>query len=314
MHRSVAATALLACAALALGGCASMDSSEGPAAAGGESRASAELLTWQPLLTSGPSTLVMGTGDDDAMMCLGLIGLSLPPSCGSGTRLRGWDWGAHRGHFGEMGDRRWGSFRITGTYDASTRTFTVISSEPDDGTSAGEPSSAPSVDFSTPCVPPAGGWRVVDPVTTTDDTLHAALRRASSLEGYSIAWVDQPPMTREQIEAAESGEAATGPGPEQTILNVTVTGDTAAADAALREVWGGMLCVTRAQRTAVEYRKIQREIVEGLGSDMLVAGRDSIHEWIEVSVVHDDGTLQREYDEEYGRGVVRVVSALEPVA
>jgi hypothetical protein len=266
-------------------------SPDGSAAAGGESRASAELLTWQPLLTPGPSTLVVGSGDDDAMMCLGLIGFSLPPSCGSATPLRGWDWEAHRGNFGEMGDRRWGSFRITGTYDASTRTFTVVGSEPDDGTRPDE-HPAPSVDFSTPCAPPPGGWRIVDPATTTDETLHAALRRASSLEGYSIAWVDQPRMTADQIEAAESGEAATGPGPEQTVLNVTVTGDTAVAEAALREVWGGMLCVTRAQRTAAEYRTIQREIVEGLGSDMLVAGRDSIHEWIEVSVVYDDGTLQ----------------------
>jgi hypothetical protein len=44
---------------------------------------------------------------------------------------------------------------------------------------------------------------------------------------------------------------------------------------------------------------------------LTVSARDGV---VALDVDFDDGTLQRRFDEEYGEGVVRVLSALFPVS
>ena len=76
--------------------------------------------------------------------------------------------------------------------------------------------------------------------------------------------------------------------------------------AALREVWGGALCVTQTKRTQAEFGKIQREVDGTPGMLFSDAGRDVV----DLHVIHDNASLRRRMDEEYGAGVVRVDSAL----
>jgi hypothetical protein len=90
---------------------------------------------------------------------------------------------------------------------------------------------------------------------------------------------------------------------------VSVTGDVTDAEAAIRAVWGGPLCVSEAELTAHELRRIGREL--GHLPGVLSWGGSSYP--AEVTVAYDDGTIQAWADQEYGEGVVEVSSALVPV-
>ena len=94
------------------------------------------------------------------------------------------------------------------------------------------------------------------------------------------------------------------------IVNIKVTGDTAAAEAELREVWDGPLCVITAARTEKELRTIQDAVTSAAGT--LFASVDVTAGAVQLGVTYDDGTLQAELDERYGEGVVKVHSALIP--
>src|SRR5205807_430991 len=96
--------------------------------------------------------------------------------------------------------------------------------------------------------------------------------------------------------------------PAGIVVNVRVTGEPDKAARSLRAVWGGSLCVTRAQHGAAELRRIQTAVSHEPGILSSDSGRDAV----EISVVHDDGSLQRRVDERYGPGLVRVRSALLP--
>jgi len=58
-------------------------------------------------------------------------------------------------------------------------------------------------------------------------------------------------------------------------------------------------------------QEVMAEIIEGLGTRMTSVYTGRGYVWVRVP--WDDGTLQAAADAEYGPGVVRVVSALEPV-
>ncbi|MGB4135698.1 MAG: hypothetical protein WA971_03990 [Microbacterium sp.] len=112
--------------------------------------------------------------------------------------------------------------------------------------------------------------------------------------------------------------AATAPHPDLTVVNVRVVGDVAAAERELREVWGGMLCVSSARHTEAELQAIADELIADLGSEAAPERRplgvtvDGVGERVVVDVVHDEGALQRRMDAEHGPGVVVVESRLRP--
>lgn len=99
--------------------------------------------------------------------------------------------------------------------------------------------------------------------------------------------------------------------PALTIVNVGVTGDPAVAEPKLREVWGGPLCVYRLANTQDRLREVAMELRDLPGG--LGPGYGSISNRVELSVVHDDGSIQAWVDEEYGEDVVEVYSALQPI-
>lgn len=257
------------------------------------------------LLTTRYAVTVLDDGDG-AELCLGGVMTSDPPQCG-GPRLVGWDWAAHEGDYEESNGVRWGSFLVTGTYDADADSFTstdVISG------SDVEPPQATMPDFSSPCSEPFGGWRVVDEAKATLESMDAVFQRAQRLPGYAAAWLDQS-LNPASGRSTPNDPEQTMNDPRLSIVNVRVTGDPAVAEAELREVWGGMLCVTRAERSAGELQNIQDEIMESTDG-VLSIGPNGMAGSLSVTVIHDDGTLQTGFDDRYGPGVVQLSSELIP--
>lgn len=300
--RMLITTAAAALAIFVLAGCASppaSDEAQPPASP------TSELL----ITPAGASVLDDGDG---AELCLGAMAMSYPPQCG-GARVVDWDWSQWEGAYEEALGVRWGAFTLTGTFDADAHTFTPTEVRPGVTESAQGPDGGPR--FTTPCAPPAGGWQMIDAAKTTDATMQAVTQRAAALPGYAALWVDRSRVPSAGADATpEEQLAETAPYPELTIVNVAVTGDAAAAEAELRKVWGGMLCVSTAERTDAELQAIATEIASSLdGGDVLLSvGADGMAGVVRLSVVHDDGTLQSEFNRKYGDGVVEVDSALQP--
>jgi hypothetical protein len=103
------------------------------------------------------------------------------------------------------------------------------------------------------------------------------------------------------------------------IMNVVVTEDAAGAEAAIREAWGGPLCLTeRPGRTEAELMAVRAEaerfIVDELGLEVLWSAEGNVGLAAEVGVVVDPGGAgQAALDERYGEGMVELFSLLKPV-
>lgn len=276
--------------AVVLSGCA--DAAQQPQAPDGSSSLS---------VSAGPgpyraSGTVLESPEHGPQLCYAVM-TSLPPQCG-GIDLVGWDWAAVDGEE-SVGGTTWGEYQVTGTWDGSRLTLTEPPAPP-----SSEQRETPS--FDTPCPEPAGGWQVVDPALTTTESLDAAVAAANARPDFAGLWLDQP------IRGTLSEENANDP--TNLVLNVRVTGDVAAAERDLREIWGGALCVTAAEYTEAQLLEIQSEIGEDTQSiRLLTSSVDSQTGTLEVMVTLDDGTLQATYDLRYGPGVVRVNSWLRPV-
>lgn len=238
---------------------------------------------------------VMDTGRPE--LCLGAIAESYPPQC-SGLPIVGWDWAEVSGQFEKSGGTRWGSFVLTGTFDGTTFTMT----EPAKSLALYDPAAAPGSEdpFATPCAEPAGGWRVLDPAKTNDQTMQQVFEKASLLDGYAGSWMDQSRNTSTD----EGGQND----PVLVTVNVQVTGDVDAAEAELRSIWGGALCVSKAKYTEKELQAIQTQLqqVPGLLTSDIQGGV------VRAEVVHDDGSIQAWADEVYGPDRVVFSSALKP--
>ena len=212
---------------------------------------------------------------------------SYPPQCGGGVQLVIWRWpdeGVER-----SAKVTWGDFAVVGTYDG--RRFTTAKTvEPASPARA----DAPDPNLASPCPEPAGGWRAPEPERATYQTQERAARLAMRLPDYGDIWID------------DRGDQAQIP--TAIVLNVSVTEDLPGAEQALRRVWGGALCVSRAERTHAELAKIRGELSDT--PRLLGSGVGFGH--VDLTVVHDDGTLQQTLDRRYSKGLVRVGSALKP--
>ena len=216
-------------------------------------------------------------------------GLPDPLVCDDAA-VAGWDWERDGGEFTEEKGVRMGFYRLVGSFDGST--FTVESATQPDP----EP---PAFDFEIPCPTPEGGWQVLDRGLVTQDDLFAATSVAQALDDFATVAVSTP-----------DGEP--GPrDPANTVVSVNVAGDPAAAEAAIREVWSGMLCVTRVERTEKEMLALQQQTLDVPG--FVQSGAGSPTNQLEITVFHDDGRIQQWVDREHGEGVVVVDSILQPV-
>lgn len=223
---------------------------------------------------------------------------SYPPQCG-GPDIAGWDWSAVE-HESAAGTR-WGSYVLVGTFDGET--FTL--SEPatvDDG-SVARPQTG-NDRFGTPCPEPAGGWHPVDAERATQAAFQQAIEVAQAADGYGGLWIDQ-----RMSEADMTDENANDP--RRFVLNVTTTGDVAAMQNVIREVWGGSLCVSAAARDEATLLNIQSHITGEPG--VLGSGPDIRTGQLVVQVFIASAEQQRTFDERYGAGTVRLEGMLVPI-
>ena len=277
---------VLACVLVsALAGCGDRSSETDASASPASPAASPTAL----LPADGPVRAMATVLDDGRgpMLCLGGVMDSLPPQC-SGPEVTGWVWEDHPEHDRASGVR-WGEYTMVGAWDGTSFTPTdVRPTAPDDW-----PQEDVQALFATRCEEPGGGWVPTDPAEVDGDSLSAAHRVAEALPDYALSW----------------GDRSINPG--YTVLNVAVTEDEARAESAVREVWGGALCVTRFAHTQQRLREVARALRDLPGG--LSSGYGSISNMVDITVVHDDGSIQAWADEEYGAGVVAVTSALTPV-
>lgn len=237
------------------------------------------------------STTVREQDGAGPQLCVGAVGASYPPACG-GPLIANWDWDAvpHQTRAGV----RFGAYVVEGSFDGTTFTLT---SPPEPFIGQETPRVDDSVDLEPQCSEPEGGWRPTDLASTTEASLREALQLGQSLDGYAGAWV---------YEGAQADD------PTDTVLNVRTTADIAVAEQALREVWGGALCVSRAERTYAELRRIQTELMDtgpalGVGIDV-PAGQVVLR--VIVATTQDQVRL----DDRYGVDVVRLQGELVPLA
>jgi hypothetical protein len=246
---------------------------------------------------------------DGPKLCVGGVAESLPPQCG-GLPLVGWDWEAVDGEE-TAGGARWGDYRVVGTFDGQT--FTVTEVGPYDRNAADR---AGERDFSTPCPEPAGGWVALDPSRAADADFAAGASVAQARADYVALWVDYAgDLTPDEVDRRlNEGK------PVLQIMNVVVAEDAASAGAAIREVWGGPLCVTQreghtAQELAAIREEAERFIQEELGLRYLWSTGGGVGLAAEMGVVVDPGGAgQAALDERFGPGQVRLVPALTPAA
>ena len=220
---------------------------------------------------------VMDTGKPTGPeLCLGAVAESFPPQC-SGVPIAGWDWATLGETYEESGTTRWGGYAVTGTYDGTTLTVT----RPPMSSALYDPAAPAQNPNLTSCPAPDGGWAVVDADRVGFEDQDAVISAAVQLPGYAGSFVDQTGMGAGEQQAADDDAS-------RSIVNVLVTKDVAGAETALREVWGGALCVARAMHTEQELLSVQ----EGLRTlpGLLSSGTEL--DRVTADVVWDDGTLQ----------------------
>ncbi len=242
-------------------------------------------------------------------LCVGGVADSLPPQCG-GVPLVNWSWDAVEGEESVSGTT-WGDFHVVGTYDDGVLTVTEAGPRNPDPESDGS-----HRDFTTSCPEPEGGWVPVAPSRASDDDFGAGASAAEKRPDYVKLWVDYVgDYTPEEMDVMMMEGK-----PVLQIMSVVVTEDVAGAEAAIREVWGGPLCVTQREgHTENELMAIREEaerfIQDELGLQFTWSSDGDVGLAAEVGVVIDvGGAGQAALDQRYGPGVVRLFPALKPVS
>lgn len=244
---------------------------------------------------------VLEDSHDGPQLCLGPVGESYPPQC-DGLDITNWTWqdlASER----ESG-ARWGEYVAVGTYDREAQTFTLT--QPARDAERGDFGQRPDVDFSTPCDAPEGGWPAASESDLSDaaqridrfgglpggaaDT--GATRPGSGIEGFGGLWLSREPF----------------------VLNVRVAGDLAAADAAIRELYDGPLCLVPSERTLAELQRIQDEMTENWPQEVSGMGVDVVAGQVRLDAFAPNPELERELAERYGDAVTVVVFGLIPIA
>lgn len=235
--------------------------------------------------------------EDDShgpQLCFG-VDDSYPPQC-EGIDLPNWNWNdvQHEGgeDAAEPTSARWGDYVVVGTYDRDANTFTltkpVRTVEESDFREERERDSSP-------CEAPVDGW----PAATQQELVAGADRIDPSPGSEGSAIVD--------------GLAGSWLSREPFVLNVTVTGDAAAAERQIRTVYDGPLCVLQAHYT-------EAELIE-LSQDIYIANRDTIDSTgvavernvVEIVLVAPDPEFEASLEERYGDAIEVIGSRFQPV-
>ncbi|MPY99079.1 MAG: hypothetical protein GEU97_13970 [Actinophytocola sp.] len=265
--------------ALALSACGQEPATNGNASTGGDPAGSDD----QRYTATGT---VLANEAHGPQLC-GVVATSYPPQCG-GLDIVGWDWGAVESQ--TQGDVQWGEYTVVGTWDGERLHLTEPPSppQPPESSEPGEPAD----EVTTPCEEPEGGWQDVDPDKANPADQQRAISRARSASEFGGAWID--PL-----------------GQRDAVLNLSFTGDLAAKREWIREVWGGPLCVSKAERSYQRLEEVQREIVDVPG--FISGGIDEPANVVRIEVYVATDELRAELTDRYGPGTVELTGFLQPV-
>lgn len=241
-------------------------------------------------------TSVLEDATHGPQLCTGMA-LSLPPQCG-GPDVVGWKWDSipHE----SAARTKWGDYLLVGTFDGKKFTLTEPARVP--GAQASAPGAPGGPDFTTPCAAPAGGWKPVDKDKATDAAFNDAVAKANGDPDFGGLWIDEPAAALDPTPHND---------PQRMVLNVRYTKDLSRHEAELRKVWGGALCVSQAQHTEAELRRIQDELTKEPG--VFSAGVDSTTGTVTLGVYVAEASRQRELDARYGPNVVVLEGTLQPL-
>ena len=245
---------------------------------------------------------VLESPEHGPQLCLGGVQDSYPPQCG-GPDLVDWDWDDVPTKE-SAGGTTWGDYTVVGTWDGEALTLTEPPSDPQ----------RPDVErdrdrFASPCPEPDGGWQVVDLTTATDAAMQEAMAYAEAQPSVGGVWIDQsinPAAQGDQVDEERMND------PSWLVLNVTFTDDLAAHEAAMRERWGGALCVSEASVSMAELEEIRQAVEAEIGARLLYSSIDVVAGRLDVGVTVEDD-LQDQFDARYGAGAVGIDAALRPV-
>lgn len=196
---------------------------------------------------------------------------------------------------------------MVGTFDYVSFTLTEPARSPIRTAQPDEPARV-----TTPCPEPEGGWRPLDWSKTTEEAARRAMRRARSVEEFAGLWRDQSYLTAYDLAPGDHRRELMANDPARYVLNLAFTGDLTGREEWIREVWGGALCITSAQHSERELRRIVDELAQQ-GGNFLGAGVDVIANQVSLTVYVASDELQTDLDAKYGAGVVRVTGLLKPI-
>lgn len=196
---------------------------------------------------------------------------SLPPQC-SGVPLAGFDW-AEVDDEASANGTTWGDYAVTGRWDGTTLTLTEPPRTRVARTSDGSRIEAGCDD------PEAGGTGGIG-----QDDMERTISSARAEAEHAGAWI------------------------AGSVLTLAFTGDVDRHEQRARTTWSGPLCVVKHARTLAGLRRIQNEL-SALDASPLQVHYSSTLEFenvVEIGVVAVTEAQQRDLDERYGEGVVRV--------
>jgi len=219
---------------------------------------------------------------------------SLPPQC-AGADIEGWKWDGVRSE--SVRGTTWGDFEVTGTYVDGIFTLT----EPARPARYPEASDEP---VPTPCPEPPGGWKPADPSRATPAAQDEAILVAGESAELGGVWISWLVPTSELTEQNAND-------PSLYVLNISTRGDTAAMEQKVRNVWGGSLCVSSADRTEYELNQIANQVMKWPG--VTSGGPDNVEGNVDVGVWVVTESLWRRAVNEFGPGVVDFGGLLQPV-
>ncbi len=253
----------------------------------------------------GISTVIewqfIGTVIDDGepVICPGGVMTSLPPQC-QGVPVIGLDWSMVEG-VETAGAVRWADFTLVGTYDGRAFELTRPPEPPPVG---GEetPFSVP-----LPCEEPDGGWQIINAATADKDG--AAVGYAQAQPEFMGNWSYRLPA-----------DAAA-----YSVKVFTFTGKLEEHEQAIRNIYGGPLCVSLADRSLAELEAIRSRVQEvivspeaGAAGIYLLNGRygdtiDILAGTVEFYVLAADTDGQAWLEWQIGESVVSLHSLLTRV-
>ena len=249
----------------------------------------------------------MVTEDDErgTILCLGpLIGPASQVRCGEPIyEVVGLDWHSFAPDDWIEAGLFEAHLLLTGTLDGDRLTLT---DQPRLRTPPPDPV-IDALDDTSACAAPSDGWSVVDPGTTHQAGLEAAVNYATEQPEFGGWWLD-----RSSMGGADPTTSTITEDPAEMVLNVRFTGDLASHESSLRDLWGGALCVSGSPYTRAEMEEIERQLVaeiDGTGLSVVHDGHGKV--LISMGVVPHG--LQAEIDERFGEGVVLLTGAFRPV-